>query len=105
MSFAMAEFVGLYLLAASMQPHRGVLLGGWRSIATPRATVIVGWLLLALSFGLVVAGHRSADIVTWFGLLPLGCGAILLGLSFAPRLMRAFVVAGLAGGLVAIFLA
>ena len=105
MTFAMIEFLGLYLLAASMQPHRGVLLGGWRSIATPRATVIAGWLLLALSFGLAVVGHRPTDIVTWFGFLPLACGAILLGLSFAPHLVRAFVVAGLAGGLVAIFLA
>ena len=104
MTFAMIEFLGLYLLAASMQPHRGVLLGGWRSIATPRATVIAGWSLLALSFGLAVAGHRPTDIVTWFGLLPLACGAILLGLSFAPHLVRAFVVAGLAGGLVAMVL-
>jgi hypothetical protein len=103
MIFAMIEFFGLYLLAASMQPHRGVLLGGWRSVATPRATVIAGWLLLALSFGLVVTGHRPTDVVTWFGLLPLACGAILLGLSFAPHLVRAFVVAGLAGGLAALF--
>jgi len=44
------------------------------------------------------------DIVTWFGLLPLASGAILLGLSFVPHLIRAFVVAGLAGGLVAIAL-
>jgi hypothetical protein len=104
MTFAMIEFLGLYLLAASMQPHRGVLLGGWRSIATPRATVIAGWSLLALSLGLAAAGRAPTDIVTWFGLLPLACGAILLGLSFAPHLVRAFVVAGLAGGLVAMFL-
>jgi hypothetical protein len=104
MTFAMIQFLGLYLLAASMQLHRGVLLGGWRSIATPRATVIAGWSLLALSLGLAVAGHRPTDIVTWFGLLPLACGAILLGLSFAPHLMRAFVVAGLAGGLAAMVL-
>ena len=104
MTFAMLEFLGLYLLAASMQPHRGVLLGGWRSIATPRATVIAGWALLALSLGLAVASRRPPDIVTWFGLLPLACGAILSGLSFAPHLVRAFVVAGLAGGLVAIAL-
>jgi hypothetical protein len=104
MTFAMIEFLGLYLLAASMQPHRGVLLGGWRSIATPRATVIAGWSLLALSFGLAVAGHRPTDIVTWFGLLPLACGAILLGLSFAPHLVRAAMMAGLAGGLAAMFL-
>jgi len=104
MTFAMIEFLGLYLLAASMQPHRGVLLGGWRSIATPRATVIAGWLLVVLSFGLAVAGHRPTDIVTWFGLLPLACGAILLGLSFAPHLVRAVVVAGLAGGLAAMVL-
>jgi len=104
MTFAMLEFLGLYLLAASMQPHRGVLLGGWRSIATPRATVIVGWSLLALSFGLAVAGSQATDIVTWFGLLPLASGAILLGMSFAPHLVRAFVVAGLAGGLVAMVL-
>lgn len=105
MTFSMIEFFGIYLLAASMRPHRDVLLGGWRSLATPRASVIVGWLLVALSFGLAVAGHLPTDIVTWFGLLPLACGAILLGLSFAPQLVRAFVVAGLAGGLVAIFLA
>lgn len=104
MTFAMIEFLGLYLLAASMQPHRGVLLGGWRSIATPRATVIAGWLLLVLSFGLAVAGHRPTDIVTWFGLLPLACGAILLGLSFAPHLVRAVMVAGLAGALAAMIL-
>jgi flagellar biosynthesis protein FliQ len=104
MTFAMIQFLGLYLLAASMQPHRGVLLGGWRSIATPRATVIAGWSLVALSLGLAVAGYQANDIVTWFGLLPLACGAILLGLSFAPHLVRAFVVAGLAGGLVAMFL-
>jgi hypothetical protein len=104
MTFAMIEFLGLYLLAASMQPHRGVLLGGGRRIATPRATVIAGWLLLALSFGLAVAGHRPTDIVIWFGLLPLACGAILLGLSFVPHLVRALVVAGLAGGLVAMVL-
>jgi hypothetical protein len=104
MTLAMIQFLGLYLLAASMQLHRGVLLGGWRSIATPRATVIAGWSLLALSFGLAVAGQRPTDIVTWFGLLPLACGAILLGLSFAPHLMRAFVVAGLAGGLAAMVL-
>lgn len=104
MTFAMLEFLGLYLLAASMQPHRGVLLGGWRSIATPRATVIAGWSLVALSFGLAVAGPTPTDIVTWFGLLPLASGAILLGLSFTPHLIRAFVVAGLAGGLAAIFL-
>lgn len=104
MTFAMLEFLSLYLLAASMQPHRGVLLGGWRSIATPRATVIAGWAFLALSFGLAVAGHRPTNIVTWFGLLPLACGAILSGLSFAPHLVRAVVVAGLAGGLVAIVL-
>ena len=104
MTFAMLEFLGLYLLAASMHSHRSVLLGSWRSIATPRATVIAGWLLLVLSFGLAVAGHRPTDIVTWFGLLPLACGAILLGLSFAPHLVRAVVVAGLAGGLVAIVL-
>ena len=76
MTFAMIEFLGLYLLAASMQPHRGVLLGGWRSIVTPRATVILGWLLLALSFGLAVAGHRPTDIVTWCGLLPLACRSL-----------------------------
>jgi hypothetical protein len=104
MTFAMIQFLGLYLLAASIQPHRGVLLGGWRSIATPRATVITGWSLLALSLGLAVAGHRPTDIVTWFGLLPLACGAILLGLSFAPHLVRAFVLAGLAGGLAAMVL-
>jgi len=104
MTFAMLEFLGLYLLAASMQPHCGVLLGGWRSIATPRATVIAGWLLVVLSFGLAVAGHRPTDVVTWFGLLPLASGAILLGLTFAPHLVRAFVVAGLAGGLVAMVL-
>jgi len=104
MTYAMIEFLGLYLLAASMQPHRGVLLGGWRNIATPRATVIAGWLLVVLSFGIAVAGHRPTDIVTWFGLLPLACGAILLGLSFAPHLVRAVVVAGLAGGLAAMVL-
>ena len=103
MTFAMLEFLGLCLLAASMQPHRGVLLGGWRTIATPRATVIAGWALVALSFGLAVASREATDIVTWFGLLPLACGAILLGLSFAPHLVRAFLVATLAGGLVAIF--
>jgi len=104
MTVALIEFLGLYLLAASMQPHRGVLLGGWRSIATPRATVIAGWLLVVLSFGLAVAGRQPTDIVTWFGLLPLACGAILLGLSFAPHLVRAFVVAGLVGGLAAMVL-
>ena len=104
MTFAMLEFLGLYLLAASMQPHRGVLLGSWRSIATPRATVIAGWSLLALSFGLAAAGHRPTDIVTWFGLLPLASGAILLGLSFAPHLVRAAMIAGLAGGLAAMVL-
>jgi len=104
MTFAMLEFLGLYLLAASMPPHRGVLLGGWRSIATPRATVIAGWALLALSLGLAVASRGPTDIVTWFGLLPLACGAILLGLSFAPHLVRAFVVAGLVGGLAAMVL-
>lgn len=105
MTFAMFEFVGLYLLAAAMRPHRDVLLGGWRNIAGPRSLAVIGGLLLALSCGIAVAGHRSTDIVMWFGLLPLACGAILLGLSFAPQLVRAFAVAGLAGGLVAIFLA
>lgn len=104
MTFAMLEFLGLYLLAASMHPHRGVLLGGWRTIATPRATVIAGWSLVALSFGLAIAGGATSDIVTWFGLLPLACGAILLGLSFAPQLVRAAVVAGLAGSLAAMVL-
>jgi len=104
MTFALIEFLGLYLLAASMQPHRGVLLGGWRTIATPRATVIAGWSLVALSFGLAVASRETTDIITWFGLLPLACGAILLGLSFAPRLVRAAVVAGLAGSLAAMVL-
>jgi hypothetical protein len=104
MTFALIEFLGLYLLAASMQPHRGVLLGGWRTIATPRATVIAGWSLVALSLGLAVASRETTDIVTWFGLLPLACGAILLGLSFAPRLVRAAVVAGLAGSLAAMVL-
>jgi len=104
MTFAMIEFLGLYLLAASMHSHRSVLLGSWRSIATPRATVIAGWLLLVLSFGLAVAGRQPTDIVTWFGLLPLACGAILLGLSFAPHLARAAMIAGLAGGLAAMIL-
>jgi len=104
MTFAMLEFLGLYLLAASMQPHRGVLLGNWRTIATPRATVIAGWVLLALSLGLAVASRQPTDIVTWFGLLPLACGAILLGLSFAPHLVRAAMIAGLAGGLAAMIL-
>lgn len=104
MTFALLEFLGLYLLAASMQPHRGVLLGNWRTIATPRATVIAGWALLALSFGLAVAGPAPTDIITWFGLLPLACGTILLGLSFAPHLVRAFVIAGLAGSLAAMVL-
>jgi hypothetical protein len=103
MTFAMTEFLGLYLLAASMQQHRNVLLGGWRRFAMPSAVAIAGWLLLAVSLAIAIAGHRPIDIVTWFGLLPLACGAILLGLSFAPHLVRAFVVAGLAGGLVAIF--
>jgi hypothetical protein len=97
------EFLGLYLLAASMQQHRAILLGGWRSIAALRTIAAAGWLLLALSLGLAVAG-RPTDIVTWFGFLPLACGAILLGISFAPQLIRALVTAGLAGGLVAIFL-
>lgn len=100
----MIEFFGLYLLAASMQHHRGILLGGWRNVGAPRVVAVAGWLLLAASFGLAVAG-RPTDIVTWFGFLPLACGAILLGLSFVPQLIRAVVMAGLAGGLVAIFLA
>lgn len=104
MTFALLEFLGLYLLAASLHSHRGILLGNWRNIATPRATVIAGWSLVALSFGLAVAGHRPTDIVTWFGLLPLASGAILLGLSFAPHLVRAAMIAGLAGGLAAMVL-
>ena len=104
MTFAMLEFLGFYLLAASMQPHRGILLGGWRNIATPRATVIAGWSLVVLSLGLAVAGNRPTDIVTWFGLFPLASGSILLGLTFAPHLVRAAMVAGLAGGLAAMVL-
>lgn len=100
----LVQFLGLYLLAASMHPHCGALLGGWRRHVASRSTMVVGWLLLALSFGLAIAG-RPADIVTWFGLLPLACGAILLGLAFAPHLVRAAVLAGLAGGLVAVLLA
>ncbi|WP_296617222.1 DUF3325 family protein [Sphingomonas sp.] len=104
MTFALLEFLGLYLLAASLHPHRGVLLGNWRNIATPRATVIVGWSLLVLSLGLAIVGHRPTEIVTWFGLLPLASGAILIGLSFTPHLVRAAMIAGLAGGLAAMVL-
>lgn len=103
MIVAMIQFLGLYLLAASMQQHRGILLGGWRRLAMPSAIAIAGWLLLAVSLGTAVAGHRPIDVVTWFGQLPLACGAILLGLSFAPHLLRALLVAGLAGAFVATF--
>ena len=104
MTFALPEFLGLYLLAASLHSHRGILLGNWRTIATPRTTVIAGWSLVALSFGLAIAGSAPTDIVTWFGLLPLASGAILMGLSFAPHLVRAAMIAGLAGGLAATLL-
>ena len=63
MTFAMLEFLGLYLLAASMQPHRGVLLGGWRSIATPRATVIAGWLLVPYLCWVLYASTINAGVV------------------------------------------
>jgi len=104
MTFAMLEFLGLYFLAASLHPHRTVLLGNSRNIATPRATVIAGWSLVALSFWLAIASRQPTDIVIWFGLLPLASGAILLGLSFAPHLVRAAVVASLAGSLAAMVL-
>lgn len=103
MIFAMTQFLGLYLLAASMRQHRSPLLGQGRRVPASPAIAIAGWSLLVGSLVMAVAGHRAIDIVAWFGLLPLACGTILLGLSFAPRVLCALIAAGLAGGLVALF--
>lgn len=103
MIFAMTQFLGLYLLAASMRQHRSFLLGDGRRVPASPVVAIAGWSLLAGSLVMVIGGHRAIDIVAWFGLLPLACGMILLGLSFAPRALRALIAAGLAGGLVALF--
>lgn len=78
-------FVGMYLLAAAMSPHRTVVPVRVREAMSPRVARRVGWLLVAASF--VVAAGRGGwiDVVMWFGLAPLCGGAVLALCTMCAR--------------------
>ena len=65
-------YIGFFALAAAMTRHGPALLGA------------------------ILAGADGIGIVTWCGLLPLMAGAVLLALTYGPRLARGGLLVALA---------
>ncbi|WP_294332107.1 DUF3325 family protein [uncultured Sphingomonas sp.] len=87
--------LGFFALAGAMPRHAPVLLGQWAPRVRPGTLRALGWLLLvaALAATLCASDWPSA-LVRWFGLLPLGAGSVLLGLTYDARLARGVAVLG-----------
>lgn len=100
MIVAALQLAGFYLLAASMLSHRAVLLGPAHRKLRASSAAMTGWLLLAVALIVALATGGGIGAVTWFGLLPLTSGAVLLGRTFAPRLLGRAVAAILLLGVV-----
>jgi hypothetical protein len=83
----------MFALAAAMSRHAPALLGPANFPRVVARLPLAGWALILLSLALTLCmPDWSRALVTWFGLLPLTAGAVLLGLSFTARFARSGVV-------------
>jgi hypothetical protein len=82
-------YLSLFALAARMQRHRPVLLGGWQKHGFVPHLDMAGWTCFALS---LVSLLRHSDpgmaLVGWVGLLALLGGVVMLGMTYRPALPR-----------------
>ena len=82
-------YIGFFALAAAMARHGPALLGPWHRHGLARHLPLLGWSVIALSLvSAILEGADGIGIVTWCGLLPLMAGAVLLALTYGPRLAR-----------------
>lgn len=90
-------YCAFFALAAGMTRHRAALLGRWQSVWVVPYLPCIGWLSLGLSLlAALLAQDGGFMLVTWFGLLPLTAGLLLLGLSYRPAVLRGGLVVALA---------
>lgn len=87
--------IGFYALAAAMPRHAPTLLGPWDGRIRPPAWRALGWcLLLAGLAASLCAQDWPRALVGWFGMLPLGAGCVLLGLTYDVRIARGAAALG-----------
>lgn len=90
-------YIGFFALAAAMTRHGPALLGPWQRHGLARHLPLIGWSAIGLSlFCAILADADGIGIVTWCGLLPLLAGAVLLALTYGPRLARGGLLVALA---------
>ena len=90
-------YIGFFALAAAMTRHGPALLGPWQRHGLTRHLSLLGWSAIALSLlGAILAGADGIGVVTWCGLLPMMAGAVLLALTYGPRLARGGLLVALA---------
>jgi hypothetical protein len=90
-------YLSLFALAARMQRHRPVLLGGWQKRSFVPHLDMAGWICFALSLlSLLRHSDPGTALVSWVGLLALLGGVVMLGMTYRPALPRMGVPVALA---------
>ncbi|WP_420143055.1 DUF3325 family protein [Sphingobium sp.] len=85
-------YLALFALAARMQRHRPILLGGWQCRPFVAHLELAGWTMFGLSLiSLLLWQDAGMALVAWVGLLPLLAGILLLGMTYRPMVARAGV--------------
>ena len=86
-------YLGLFALAAGMPRHAPALVGRRHAPHRIARLPLAGWILVALSLAAaLMTSDWSRALVTWFGLMPLAAGIVVLSLTFAPLLARVSAV-------------
>ncbi len=88
------EFCGLTLLALAMERHREQVFGHRFKPVVSMVPATAGWMLLALSMMPPVARHGvSIGLSVWAGELTVVAAAVLLLLTYVPRLIPSLLAA------------
>jgi len=87
-------YLGLFALAAAMPRHAPDLLGRWNAPPFATRLALIGWPLILLSLAAtLLTPDWPRALVTWFGLVPLAAGMVLLGLSYRAVLAQGAALA------------
>ena len=92
------SFTGFAMLAIAMPRHLEQVMGRGHALRFSRAARLAGWGLLALSVLPCLAGTGpSIGWTRWVGALTFAAFPVAMILTYRPRLLRPFALAGGAG--------